>query len=130
MAARSSHSHSEPESPTTGAKLQAALAIAARELSKGLSVKYVAGRLGVSRWHLKHLVKKETGRSFKAIIQMALMMWAKDLLSDPALRIKEVAVALGYTYPSSFSHDFKRCCGQSPSQFRARRTLLSEQEAG
>lgn len=103
-------------------RIKAVQEIAAREIPKPLLVKELAARLHLSPSRLEHLIKKETGRNFKTLLEGIRMREAEILLPDPTIRIKDVTTAVGYPGVPNFNHYFRKCHGQSPSQFRASRT--------
>jgi AraC-like DNA-binding protein len=100
------------------ARVGAALETVARELEKPQLVKHLAARLHLSPSRFEHIFKGQTGEGFKAFLRAVRMARAKDLLQDPALRIKEVAAAVGYADASDFTRDFRKQYGESPSQSR------------
>lgn len=77
----------------------------------------VAEELSVSTSTLKRRLSDE-GTSFHEVRDTALREHAVLSLLDPTVSVSEVAVALGYSDLSNFSHAFKRWTGQSPSHFR------------
>lgn len=83
-----------------------------------LTVSYCAEQLHLSANYFGDLIKKETGRSAQEYILTKAMDMAKELLSDPAKSVSDVAYALGYEYPQYFSRAFKRVVGCSPKEFR------------
>lgn len=46
--------------------------------------------------------------------------YAKKLLKDGTLRITDIALVVGYQTPSSFSGNFHKVVGLTPSEFRRR----------
>ena len=46
------------------------------------------------------------------------MQRARELLLEDQLRIRDVAIEVGYDYLTNFSKAFKRHTGQSPRAFR------------
>jgi AraC-like DNA-binding protein len=81
-------------------------------------VRDVAARLGLSRSRFEHLFRDETGRAFRTALREVRLLLARNLLRDPSLRIKEVACTCGYRSVPSFSREFKRRFGRSPSRWR------------
>ncbi|HEV3070103.1 MAG TPA: helix-turn-helix domain-containing protein [Solirubrobacteraceae bacterium] len=49
------------------------------------------------------------------------MVAAAGLLSDPTIRVRDVARLVGYHQSSYFAHAFRGCYGVSPAAFRAKR---------
>lgn len=82
------------------------------------AVAYCAEQLHLSANYFGDLIKKETGRSAQDYILTKTMDMAKEMLSDSAKSVGEVAYALGYQYPQYFSRAFKRVVGYSPNEYR------------
>lgn len=67
--------------------------------------------------HLSNTIKEVTGQSSCSLFEERLVQASKELLLQPHLSIKEVAVQLTYD-PSNFTKFFKRFTGLTPKQFR------------
>lgn len=78
----------------------------------------IASALHVSPNYLSGLLKSLTGKSTQQHIQDKLIARAKELLSTTNLSVSEVAYALGFDYPQSFSKLFKSRTSLSPAAFR------------
>ncbi len=77
----------------------------------------VAERLAVSPRTLKrHL--QQAGLTYRELQDEARYRQARKLLADRALRISEVAWALGYNDVANFSRAFKRWSGRTPKAYR------------
>lgn len=88
-------------------------------LEKGLpTVQYVADALNVSPNYLSGLLKTLTGQSTQQHIHNKLIEMAKEQLSTTALSVNEIAYALGFEHPQSFSKLFKSKTNCSPLEFR------------
>lgn len=83
-----------------------------------MTVKYCADLLNLSPNYLSDLLKKETGKSAQEHIQLHLLEKSKTQLLNSNKSVKEIAYALGFEYPQSFSKLFKKKTGISPSEFR------------
>ncbi len=87
---------------------------------KGLpSVQYIADALNVSPGYLSGLLKNLTGQSTQQFIHDKLLEKAKEKLSTTDLSVSEIAYALGFGHPQSFSKLFKTKTKLSPLEFRA-----------
>lgn len=84
---------------------------------KALEINDFAGMLHVHPIHLSNTVKEVTGLSTCDHYEQMLLKASQELLSDPALSIKEVAARLTYD-PSNFTKFFKNYTGITPKQFR------------
>ncbi len=77
-----------------------------------------ASEIGISENYLSRLVKKHTGRSVGAWIDIVRIQRAKRLLSDTSQPIIDIAAAVGIDDQSYFSRLFKKETGLTPSCFR------------
>lgn len=77
-----------------------------------------ADAAGISENYLSRLVKKSTGRSVGAWIDIVRIQRAKHLLATSALSVIDVAAAVGIEDQSYFSRLFKKETGMTPSSFR------------
>ena len=88
-------------------------------LSQGLpTVAYLAGRLHVSSHYLSDMLRTLTGQNAQKHIHDKLIEKAKEKLSTTRLSVSEVAYALGFEHPQSFSKLFKTKTNLSPLAFR------------
>ncbi len=73
----------------------------------------------LARNHIRErLYKQITGKSiFEDLIAFRIEK-AKQLLSETALSLTEIASACGYTSESYFMRQFKQISGLTPSQYR------------
>jgi len=82
------------------------------------AIQAYANLLHVSPNHLNKCVKSTTGKTASELINEALLMEAKALLSLPKYVISEVAFSLGFEDVSYFSRFFKKHTNQTPSEYR------------
>src|SRR5204862_4141355 len=88
-------------------------------ISKGLlTVQSIADELNVSPSYLSGLLKILTGQSTQQHIHNKLIEKAKEKLSTTDLSVSEIAYALGFEHPQSFSKLFKTKTNLSPLEFR------------
>jgi two-component system response regulator YesN len=83
-----------------------------------LSLEEVATAVGISPGYLSRLLKQETGLSFIDYITRLRITNAVQLMNDPAIKIYEVAEAVGYQSQHYFSRAFKKVLGRSPVEYR------------
>ncbi|MBQ8161116.1 MAG: response regulator [Clostridia bacterium] len=83
-----------------------------------LSLNDVAEHVYVSQWHLSKLLNRETRQSFFDLLGSMRVELAKQLLTDPTLRVHEVAERTGYADVAHFSKSFKKFTGYTPGEFR------------
>lgn len=59
-----------------------------------------------------------SGRTYSGLVAEARIERANELLSDPDIRIIDIALALGYDNPQHFSRNFHRVTGMTPTLYR------------
>lgn len=82
------------------------------------TVNYLSDALNVSPNYLSRLLKTLTGKSTQQHIHDKLIEEAKIKLSTSSLTVGEIAIALGFEHPQSFSKLFKAKTQFSPLEFR------------
>ena len=78
-----------------------------------------AHSLGLSPRTLQRRLR-DAGISYREVVQTCRFKQACRLLADSTLGVSQIATALGYADPSSFSRFFLRRSGTSPRAYRAR----------
>ncbi|OBI12389.1 MULTISPECIES: AraC family transcriptional regulator [unclassified Mycobacterium] len=89
-----------------------------RRHAEPLSLRDVAGELGVTPGHLTTVVRRRTGRTVGEWITDRRMAAARGLLAETDLPIREVARRVGMSDPGYFSRLFSRAHGVSPRRWR------------
>ncbi|MBL4676344.1 MAG: helix-turn-helix transcriptional regulator [Mucilaginibacter sp.] len=90
-----------------------------RTLSDGLpSVQHLADQLNLSPSYLSDMLRSLTGQNAQQHIHNKLIEKAKEKLTTTNLSVSEVAYALGFEHPLSFSKLFKTKTNLSPVEFR------------
>jgi AraC family transcriptional activator of pobA len=79
----------------------------------------LAEQLHLSPKYLSDCLKQLTGSTTQQLIHERLLAQAKEQLVTTSLSVSEIAYALGFEYPQSFSKLFKAKTQQTPLQFRA-----------
>ena len=82
------------------------------------SVTYLGDLLNVSPKYLSSMLSSLTGQSALQHIHQKMIEIAKEKLSATQLSIGEIAYALGFEHPQSFSKFFKSKTDVSPLEFR------------
>lgn len=99
-------------------------------LHRRLTLKELAGEVGLSSSRLEHLVKGETGVAVRDLVKRLRLEKAKELLARGVL-VKQEARALGYKQTSHFVRDFKHVYKITPGHYRAeQRRFKLEDSAG
>ena len=83
------------------------------------TVAYFADKCCLSNGYFGTLVKTETGRTAKDLINDRLLARAKELLQSDTLSVSLVSQQLGFEYPQHFVRFFKALTGKTPTQWRA-----------
>jgi AraC-like DNA-binding protein/mannose-6-phosphate isomerase-like protein (cupin superfamily) len=83
-----------------------------------LTVKQLADRTGLSRYHFSRLFKQLTDKSLIEYINLIRVNKSEDLLRHTRMNISEIALASGFNDIYYFSRTFKRLKKVSPSQWR------------
>ncbi|UXA08005.1 AraC family transcriptional regulator [Mycobacterium sp. SMC-2] len=89
-----------------------------RRHAEQLSLRDVAGELGITPGHLTTVVRRRTGRTVGEWITERRMAEARTLLGETDLPIADVAGRVGIADPGYFSRLFSRTHGVSPRKWR------------
>lgn len=73
--------------------------------------------LSISPIHLSNTIKQTTGKAPCDFCEAKILEIAKNLLLNPTLTVKSIAVQLTYD-PSNFTKFFKKYSGQTPTEYR------------
>lgn len=98
--------------------VKAAMQYIREHYAEHISLSEVADSVYVSPWHLSKLINGCLGQSFFDIVNGLRIQRAKELLPDPALKVHEIALQVGYGDVAHFSKNFKKAVGVSPMEFR------------
>lgn len=82
------------------------------------TIAFYAGETGISENYLSRLVKKTTGRSVGAWIDIVRIQRARRLLTETKEPVIDIAATVGIEDQSYFSRLFKKNTGLTPSAFR------------
>jgi AraC-like DNA-binding protein len=91
-----------------------------RAYSEPLDVPALARRAGVSRAHFTRSFKQTFGETPHQYLMSRRMERAKALLRAGDRSVTEVCFAVGFASLGSFSTQFRRFVGESPSAYRSR----------
>lgn len=83
-----------------------------------LSVPDVSGAMGVSVQHLARLFRRKLDSTVVEQINTTRIERAKQLLLEGSMTVNTIAREVGYNNNVTFSRNFHRCVGMSPSEFR------------
>ncbi|MBU2701418.1 two-component system response regulator YesN [Sporomusaceae bacterium BoRhaA] len=88
---------------------------------ENLSLQDLAASIQISPTYLSRLLKREIGLSFIDCLTHIRIKRAIQLMSNPTLKLYEVAERVGYSNQHYFSTAFKKVVGQSPAEYRKKR---------
>lgn len=85
-----------------------------------ITLHLLASRMGLHPNYLSTVIKQELGISYTELIARLRVGKSMELLDDPRLTVKEIAVECGYENVNTFIRNFKRLQGMTPGQYRKR----------
>jgi len=89
-------------------------------LSESIGLDDLAGLVGLSRYHFCTAFRLATRHTPYAHLTAERISCACKLLAEQRLSITDIALAVGYATPSSFTAAFRRATGTTPSEYRRR----------
>lgn len=112
-------SEEEPENPTAGRFLvHQAIAYMEKHYAEKLTLQEVADACYISQWHLSKILNRYAEKNFYDILNSLRVQAAKQLLTDPRLRIGEIGEMVGYVDTAHFARVFKKLTGMSANEYR------------
>ena len=97
-----------------------AIAFMEQHYAQKLTLQEVADECYVSQWHLSKLINKHTEKNFYDLLNTIRIQKAKELLTDPKLKIGDIAELVGYSDNGHFARTFKKIEGVSANEYRNR----------
>ncbi|GGE36786.1 hypothetical protein GCM10011391_14570 [Pullulanibacillus camelliae] len=85
------------------------------------SLQALAEQLNQTHYGLSKVIKKETGATFKALLQKKRLSKARELLETTQTPIAMIVEQVGYDNMSYFYRIFKKKYGVTPNQYRQQR---------
>lgn len=93
-----------------------------------LSLRHIAGRIGISVSRVAHLVKQHTGKTVWQHIMRMRIGKARQLLESTDEPCGQIALATGFCDQSYFTKHFRRLTGTTPVQYRLALTRPAPQK--
>ena len=87
---------------------------------KNASLGDLSGQLGQSIYQLSKLIKRETGHTYKELLQIKRFNKAVELLDGTGLSVADIIAAVGYENSSYFHRQFRAKYGVTPKEYRDR----------
>ncbi|HPU58969.1 MAG TPA: AraC family transcriptional regulator [Candidatus Avimonas sp.] len=100
--------------------MQKAVDFIRQNYASDITIKDAAGALHVSESYLMRLFRQECGCTFNDYLTNYRIKQACLLLSDPQVRVYEVAEKVGYKSQQYFAVVFKKIVGKTPGEFKER----------
>ncbi|MDF2924857.1 MAG: DNA-binding protein AraC-type [Paenibacillaceae bacterium] len=88
---------------------------------KDIGINDISSHAGLSYSHARRIFKAETGTNMVDYINTIRINEAKELLTNPELSVKNIALALGYNNDQSFERYFKKLVGATPREYRQKK---------
>ncbi len=99
----------------------------ARHLSEDLSLNRLGQAVYLNPAYLSRLYKQLTGVGLSKYVNDYRNLKAKEMLLNTAMKVNEVAAALGYNSALAFIRFFKKQNDMTPQDFRSMRSQSTEQ---
>ena len=117
---QSSHAES-----TLDKRARLALDFLKQHFARPLTLEDVASEVHLTGSYLTHLLKRETGKSFKQLLDELRLENSKNLLAYTDSSMNRIAEASGFLDQAHFARRFRSLTQQTPGQFRRQhRTLM------
>ncbi len=105
-------------------KIYLAREIMLEDLSREFTLKGLARRVGTNEFNLKKHFKQVYGKTVFGYLHEYKMERSKILITEGGEKIGDVAIQMGYRYPSHFTAAFRKYFGVLPKQLRHQVFLL------
>jgi AraC-like DNA-binding protein len=105
----------------SNAKVRMALDFVSRHYMDRISLREVAGAVGLSSCRLAHLVRELTGQTVLEIIHQVRVRQAQRMLERSSKSCAEIAYEVGFGDQSYFTKHFRAVVGTTPRRYRKSR---------
>ncbi len=104
----------------TSTTVQRGLRLIAEGALDAGGVEALAGRLGVTSRHLRRLFTRHLGASPLVVAHTQRLHFAKTLIDQTSLPMRDIAVAAGFGSTRRFNETFRKTYGRTPRELRRR----------
>jgi Response regulator containing CheY-like receiver domain and AraC-type DNA-binding domain len=109
---------SETEMKGGNKTIKLAKAYIESHLHQSLTLAEVAEFVHFNPTYFSEYFKEKSGETFMQFVTRMKIEKAKELLSDPTVKINDISDNLGYSDPRSFTKMFKMVLGLTPTEYR------------
>ncbi|QJD84116.1 response regulator transcription factor [Cohnella herbarum] len=106
---------------TYSRKVIQALEYIRKNFSEDVGAQEIADHIGISRDHLRHLFKEETGQTVLDALTAVRIDQSKAMLEEGKYKIYEIAELVGYRNSQYFSQVFRKSTGMTPLEYVERK---------
>ncbi|MEZ0536481.1 response regulator [Caldicellulosiruptoraceae bacterium PP1] len=89
-----------------------------KNIEKRIKLKDIAQHFRFSPNYLSMLFKEVKGENFIEYLHKKKLIYARDLLNNPSLKVYEISDKLGYNNVAHFTKQFKDFFGYTPTEYR------------
>ena len=86
------------------------------------NVEHLSDRLGVTSRHLRRLFTKHLGASPLAVAHTQRLHFAKNLIDQTSMSMRDISVAAGFGSVRRFNDTFRKTYGRTPRELRKQRS--------
>ncbi|OVZ57504.1 AraC family transcriptional regulator [Pigmentiphaga sp. NML080357] len=110
--------------PCLDKRARAALSFLQENFDRPLTLSDVAEKVHLTGTYLTHLLKHETGKSFKPLLDQIRLENSKNLLAYTDMPLQKIAISSGFLDHAHFAKRFKAYTRLTPAQFRRQKRRL------
>lgn len=101
------------------ARLEVALEFILRNTNQKITIEDIAAEAALSKFHLIRSFKTQFGITpFKLHLELKIDYAKAMLINHPRMKVKDIAISIGYSDIFAFSKHFKKATGYSPRTFQ------------
>lgn len=110
--------HEEEKHSRNSEVVEKILRVLEDKYSVDIRTQDIAEEIGISERHLQRILKTETGKRFRELLNETRIQRAKQLLTQTSKPIKDIYLQVGYQDYSHFIRVFKNQLEVTPAQYR------------